>query len=102
MDIGALKREIISTFRPFDPEKIIIFGSIAREDSDKTSDVDLIVVYHTDKPFMDRLKELYMSWHIPRAVDILAYTPGEFDKMLEESFFVQDVVKDGEVIYEKR
>ena len=101
MDIERLKQEIISTFRPFNPEKIILFGSLARGTWDETSDIDLIIVYRTDKSFMDRLKELYLSWNIPRAVDILAYTPGEFEKMLEESFFVEDAVREGEVLYER-
>ena len=49
---------------------------------------------------MARLKELYLSWDVPMAVDILAYTPAEFDEMVRENFFVQDVMKEAEVIYE--
>jgi predicted nucleotidyltransferase len=98
---SALKKQIISTFKPFDPEKIILFGSVARRESDEMSDVDLILVYNTDKRFMSRLKELYMSWDIPKAVDILAYTPSEFDDMVEKSLFLQEVMKTAEVIYER-
>jgi len=42
-----------------------------------------------------------MSWNIPKAVDILAYTPYEFEEMVKESFFIQDAVREGEVIYER-
>ena len=98
---SKLKQKIISNFLAFDPDKIIIFGSMAREDGDEHSDVDLIVVYATNKPFMARLKELYTSWDIPKAVDILAYTPTEFEKMLNESFFLQEVMKNAETIYER-
>lgn len=101
MKRSALKKQIISTFKPFDPEKIILFGSVARRESDEMSDVDLILVYNTDKRFMSRLKELYMSWDIPKAVDILAYTPSEFDDMVEKSLFLQEVMKTAEVIYER-
>jgi len=101
MNISDLKKQIISTFLPFNPDKIILFGSIIREDRDHESDVDVIVVYGTDKSFMERLEELYMSWDIPKAVDILAYTPCEFEKMVKESFFLQDALREGEVIYEK-
>lgn len=101
MNISELKKQIISTFLPFDPEKIILFGSIIREDWDYESDVDVIIVYNTDKPFMVRLEELYISWEIPKAVDILAYTPNEFEEMIRESFFIQDVLRDGEIIYER-
>ena len=101
MNIADLKKQIISTFLSFNPEKIILFGSIARKDWDNKSDVDVIVVYNTEKSFLDRLKELYISWKIPKAVDILAYTPYEFEKMVRESYFLQDALKEGEVIYEK-
>ncbi len=97
-----LKKEIISTFKAFDPWKIILFGSLARGREDEESDVDLIVVYDTPKRFMDRLEELYLAWNIPRAVDILAYTPEEFDRMMQESLFVQEAAKEGEVLYERR
>jgi predicted nucleotidyltransferase len=101
MNISELRKQIISTFLPFEPEKIILFGSIIREDWDFESDVDVIVVYNTDKSFIVRLEELYMSWNIPKAVDILAYTPYEFEKMVKESFFIQDAIREGKVIYER-
>jgi len=100
MDFEQLKTEIIATFKPFNPHKIILFGSIGRQDFDEDSDVDLIVIYETDKRFMERLKELYLSWNIPKAVDILAYTPSEFKTMAVENSFVQDAISEGEVIYE--
>ena len=101
MKRSALKKQIISTFKSFNPEKIILFGSVAGGGSDEMSDVDLILVYNTDKRFMSRLKELYMSWNIPKAVDILAYTPSEFDDMAKESLFIREVMKTAEVIYER-
>ena len=101
LNLLSLKKQIISTFKAFDPEKIILFGSLAGEDWDEWSDVDVIVVYYSEKPFMDRLKELYMSWDIPKAVDIIAYTPSEFNEMVSTNFFVQKVVSEGEVIYER-
>ena len=101
MDIDEIKKQIISAFLPYEPEKIILFGSITRDDWDEYSDVDVIVVYETDKSFLERLKELYMSWDIPKAIDILAYTPAEFIEMTAENFFIQDAVTDGELIYER-
>lgn len=68
---------------------------------DEESDVDLIIVYDTGKRFMDRLEELYLAWTIPMAVDIPAYTPEEFDRMIKENLFVQEAAKEGEVIYER-
>jgi len=92
--------DIISTFLRFNPSKIILFGSSALGTGEAWSDIDLIVIYNTSKRFLDRLEELYLSWPFPQAVDILPYTPEEFEEMLEETFFLQDVVSSGKVIYE--
>jgi predicted nucleotidyltransferase len=101
MKRSIIKKQIISTFKKFDPEKIILFGSATREDWDEESDVDIIVVYDTDKPFLARLEELYMSWDIPKAVDILAYTPSEYNVMAVTNYFLKDVLNSGEIIYER-
>jgi predicted nucleotidyltransferase len=101
MESSELKQQIVSTFKAFNPERIILFGSRARRDWDEESDFDLIVVYHTAKPFLDRLRELYLSWNIPKGVDILAYTPQEFERMVGENSFVRDAVAEGEVLYER-
>jgi len=34
-------------------------------------------------------------------VDILAYTPEEFDRMVRENTFVKEAVRQGEVLYER-
>lgn len=92
--------DIVATFLQFNPIKIILFGSMAADHHDEHSDVDLIIVYDTDKRFFDRLAELYMSWSFPRSVDILAYTPQEFDAMLQDTDFLRDVVSAGKILYE--
>ena len=96
-----ITKQIIADFKKFKPEKIILFGSSARGDYDESSDIDLIIVYKTRKRFMNRLKDLYMAWKLPKAVDILAYTPKEFNTMLRESIFIQDIMAEGLTLYEK-
>ena len=95
------KHHIISDLAEFNPEKIILFGSYARGNWDEESDIDIIVVYQTEKKFMDRLEELYMKWNLPKAVDILAYTPDEFTDMMKDNYFLKQAVKEGIIIYER-
>jgi len=99
--IKDFKHHIISDLTEFDPDKIILFGSYAKGDWDEESDIDIIVVYRTEKKFMDRLEELYMKWNLPKALDILAYTPDEFSEMMKDNFFIKRVVKEGILIYER-
>ena len=95
-----LDATIVQMFRSVNPKKIILFGSVAREEADNFSDIDIIVVYPTKKRFLDRLEELYQNWNIRRAVDILAYTPEEYDDLLKGNDFVREAVEKGRVIYE--
>ncbi len=95
----SLDERIVRTFAPVSPQRIILFGSQATGTSDEASDVDLIVVYETNKRFLDRLRELYLLWDLRIAVDILAYTPVEFARLMKESAFVQDAVATGREIY---
>ena len=96
-----LKKAIVSSYKKLNPVKIILFGSWCRDEEDKYSDVDIIVIYETKKRFLDRLEELYLMWDIPIAFDILAYTPEEFEKMLKEKNpFINKINREGEVVYE--
>ena len=102
MKKSELKKAIISSYKKLNPVKIILFGSWCKDEEDKYSDVDIIVIYETKKRFLDRLEELYLMWDIPIAFDILAYTSQEFDKMLKEKNpFIETINREGEVIYER-
>lgn len=95
-----LDRQIVRIFSAVSPKKVILFGSRATGRADRHSDFDLIVVYETRKRFLDRLEELYGLWDLPFAVDILAYTPEEFEKLSVESAFVVHALEVGRVILE--
>ena len=95
-----LEQEICRVFSPVRPKLILLFGSRAYGGADEHSDVDVIVVYETDKRFLDRLAELYRLWDLPLPVDILAYTPEEFERLREVSAFVADAIATGRTIHE--
>jgi predicted nucleotidyltransferase len=96
-----IREGVCRSFARFNPHKIILFGSHGRGDADEESDIDLIIVYETHKRFLDRLRELYMAWSLPKGVDILAYTPQEFAELSATRPFIQDAVAGGKVIYER-
>lgn len=96
----TLDENIRRIFAPVNPRLVLLFGSRARGTDDESSDVDLIVVYDTEKRFLDRLEELYRLWDLPGAVDILAYTPAEFEELKERSGLVADAVEHGRVVFE--
>ena len=73
-----------------------MFGSIARGEADEWSDLDLVVVAETERTFFERHRDfgdLYEVW--PR-LDLLVYTPAEFDRMVkEENPFLLRVLDEG-------
>jgi predicted nucleotidyltransferase len=82
--------------------RAIVFGSLARGEASRHSDLDLIVVQETDKHFLDRYDDLLreIAQAAPgRDVDLLIYTPQELDQMLDRPF-IATALKEGKVIYE--
>lgn len=88
----------------FKPERIIIFGSVARGFPDGNSDIDMIVVMRTDLPYMKRPVAIYGSIDEFRmAADILVLTPEEYDSELkDEGSFISRISSDGVEIYAAR
>ena len=77
--------------------KVLLFGSLARGDARDHSDIDLIVVKETQMRFLDRLDEFYDDAR--EAMDILVYTPQEFEEMKERPF-VKRALREGKLLYE--
>lgn len=81
-------------------EKISIFGSYPRRRSDLFSDLDILILMKTDKPFLERLKEIYSLLALPVDADIFCYTPEEFDRLRSKGFFKR-MMEEEIVVYEK-
>lgn len=82
-------------------ERISLFGSYARGVADIFTDLDILIIMKTDKPFIDRLKEIYSTLALPVDADILCYTPEEFARIKERSFF-KKILAEEIILYEKR
>jgi predicted nucleotidyltransferase len=97
---NELKR-ILPQIISFGVEKIILFGSLVRDTVHKSSDIDLIVIKKTEKKFLERLEDIYRHLTPQAGIDILMYTPEEFNQMLQGNDFLKSVLKDGRVLYER-
>jgi predicted nucleotidyltransferase len=84
------------------PECIILFGSLVTGQVDEWSDLDLVVIVHTDLPFHERIKQVLRSVHPQAGMDVLVYTPTEWAEMTHQRSFVrEEIVKKGRVVYER-
>lgn len=61
-----------------------IFGSFACGKEQLWSDIDLIIVKDSNLPFIERPREFFDLLDIGIPLDILVYTPDEFEKIKKE------------------
>lgn len=79
-------------------EKAIFFGSRARNDYLKDSDYDIILVSSDFRGifFTKRIAMMYDFWkHYPLEIEVLCYTPEEFEKKGKQIGIVQQAIKEG-------
>ena len=98
-DATALIRRVVDQI---DPERIILFGSVAQKTAREGSDVDLLVLKSSEKSFKERMNILYTEIERDIEVDMIWYTPEELSKMKHESSFIRTALKGAEVIYERK
>jgi uncharacterized protein len=95
--IEALSQQLVAKYAP---EKIILFGSAAREVGE-VNDVDLFII-KDNVPHLgaDRIRELYRLMDTDLPVDYLVYRPEEVAERLSLGDpFVVSVLREGRVLY---
>ena len=99
--MNARVRQVVDDLKGYAPIKVILFGSAARGEADEFSDLDFVVIKATEQPFLDRLKEAALMCKAPGAIDVLVYTPQEWQRMQEDgSPFAERVLREGRIVYE--
>lgn len=64
--------------RSLDPRRVILFGSFARGDQNRASDVDLVVIAESPLPFCERIGQALAACYAASTampVEVLVYTP---------------------------
>jgi hypothetical protein len=98
-DLETLGRRLAPHLRR--ARKAIVFGSVARRQADEWSDLDLVIVADTPRPFLERYRDFLGIYDVWPRLDLLVYTPEEFAQMQEEGRpFVDHVLREGVVIHE--
>lgn len=96
-ELKRIKKELLTKYHP---KKVILFGSLLTGGVRENSDIDLVIVKETDKPFIERAIEVALLIRPNVAIDFLVYTPLEFKQMsLGNNYFFNEINK-GKVIYE--
>lgn len=88
----------------FNPEKIILFGSYAKGESNADSDVDLIIVKESNLPKHKRGMEIRRLFYgLPVPMDFKIYTPLKFARELKNQYsFLSSAMKNSMTLYERK
>jgi predicted nucleotidyltransferase len=85
-------------------ERVWLFGSYVRGRRDLCTDLDLLVIMRSEHDMLTRTARLYERVAAAVALDVdldlVVYTPEEFAQMRGRGF-VQHVLSEGRVIYER-
>lgn len=98
----ALETAVRQIVEGYDPERIMVFGSLARGDLHEDSDIDLLVVKRTDRPFLRRIDDVLALLDVGVPVHALVYTPEELQRLVaERRDFILAALEEGRVVYER-
>jgi predicted nucleotidyltransferase len=102
VQLEALAAQLRPVFEKHHVLRAIVFGSLARGEASRRSDVDLLVVQPTDKRFLERYDGLLhdITQAVEgRDVDLLIYTPQELAQLAHRPLIVA-ALREGKAIYE--
>ncbi len=97
-ELTRIKKLIIEKYNP---DKVILFGSLVNGNVHDWSDIDLVVVKDSKKKFTDRIYELLQLIRPNLALNIIIYTPKEVLDMERNKnyFWLNEICTKGNVIY---
>lgn len=102
-ETAEIKRSVLSFIngiKEWKIEKVIIFGSRIRGNHLKNSDLDLILISEDFKGLsltdrIGKISQYYNHWKADFSLELLCYTPEEFEKKRKQIGMVKEAVEQG-------
>ena len=105
IDRGAILAVANLIVERFDPDQIILFGSHARNEAGKHSDVDLLVVVHEDADWQKQRgnpvrRAIAERFVLP--VDVIIRSSAAIARQRDDPYsLINTILNEGEVLYER-
>ena len=90
---------VLEQLKKMKPKALILFGSAARGEMKKDSDVDILMIKEMKESFSDRMRVVRSSLRTNLPLDILVLTPKEVREIAKKSEFFSQIFKEGNYIY---
>ncbi len=98
--LQAEVQRLVEQLKSLGAEKVILFGSLAKNAVSLFSDIDLVVVFDDPRSPRELTRWVYKNVDASEAVDILAYNREALERLGGRPF-LQRVLKEGKVLYER-
>lgn len=100
--LGQALQDLVEWLKAIeDVQRVSLFGSFAQGRRDLFTDLDILVVMDTSMSFVERLRFLYSKVNVPVDLDMLCYTPQEFQS-LKSSGRLRRILQEEQVLYERQ
>ena len=101
LDQATLNDIIARIVDVVEPERIILFGSAARGDAGRDSDVDLLVIKDGGDP-LDLMAQIYSRmFGVGAAVDAIVVSPEDVERFRDShALVIKPALRHGKVVYE--
>lgn len=104
MDPAAIASEITSItnqlLEKFHPEKIVLFGSVARGRYDADADLDVLVVKSDARRPLEVEQELHRIIRYRLATDFIFLSTEDYARRLKEGdFFLKEILANGRILH---
>ena len=90
---------IVAALPQLGVRRAILFGSLAKGNVGRGSDLDLILVTDSHDSFAERCAKFYRALRPSIGLDLLVYTPEEFETLRSGSF-LRRALAEGRLVYE--
>jgi len=95
-ELEIIKNQIIERYRP---DKIILFGSLARGVITENSDIDICIVKNIENK-RELIADMYLNIKASFPFDIVLYTPEEWvNNLKDKSSFAYKIFNEGRLLY---
>lgn len=106
-ELQEILAQVLERLKSYNPEKVILFGSLVEGEADEYSDLDLLVIKDTKVPPLQRMQEAIRLCRgkpplTTIGIDCLVCTPAELEERLRLGDpFIKQIIARGKVVYER-